>query len=109
MTDTESAIAHAARIFIPVRQADVLIRGASSGDSVRREVWYRTMKNGPRRCCDTTKNRLCNLLKRRINFGEPGGTRTRDPLLKRQMLYRLSYRPDSRRFTSVYHLPAGRS
>jgi hypothetical protein len=25
--------------------------------------------------------------------GEPGGTRTRDPLLKRQMLYRLSYRP----------------
>jgi hypothetical protein len=27
------------------------------------------------------------------NFGEPGGTRTRDPLLKRQMLYRLSYRP----------------
>src|ERR1051326_2138635 len=42
-------------------------------------------------------------------FGEPGGTRTRDPLLKRQMLYRLSYRPDSRRFTSVYHLPAGRS
>jgi hypothetical protein len=24
--------------------------------------------------------------------GEPGGTRTRDPLLKRQMLYRLSYR-----------------
>ena len=27
------------------------------------------------------------------NIGEPGGTRTRDPLLKRQMLYRLSYRP----------------
>ena len=25
--------------------------------------------------------------------GEPAGTRTRDPLLKRQMLYRLSYRP----------------
>ncbi len=27
------------------------------------------------------------------NFGEPGGTRTRDPMLKRHMLYRLSYRP----------------
>jgi hypothetical protein len=27
-----------------------------------------------------------------IFHGEPGGTRTRDPLLKRQMLYRLSYR-----------------
>ncbi len=26
-------------------------------------------------------------------LSEPGGTRTRDPLLKRQMLYRLSYRP----------------
>ena len=26
--------------------------------------------------------------------GEPGGTRTRDPLIKSQMLYRLSYRPD---------------
>src|ERR1039457_5477099 len=26
-------------------------------------------------------------------IGEPGGTRTRDPLIKRQMLYRLSYRP----------------
>jgi hypothetical protein len=25
--------------------------------------------------------------------GEPGGTRTRDPLIKSQMLYRLSYRP----------------
>ena len=28
-----------------------------------------------------------------VSSGEPGGTRTRDPLLKRQMLYRLSYRP----------------
>jgi hypothetical protein len=27
--------------------------------------------------------------------GEPGGTRTRGPLLKRQMLYRLSYRLSS--------------
>src|SRR5215470_8188913 len=27
------------------------------------------------------------------NFGEPGGTRTRDPLIKSQMLYQLSYRP----------------
>jgi hypothetical protein len=26
-------------------------------------------------------------------LGEPGGTRTRDPLIKSQMLYRLSYRP----------------
>ena len=26
-------------------------------------------------------------------FGEPGGTRTRDPVLKRHMLYHLSYRP----------------
>ena len=26
-------------------------------------------------------------------IGEPGGTRTRDPLIKSQMLYRLSYRP----------------
>ena len=26
-------------------------------------------------------------------FGEPGGTRTRDPLIKSQMLYQLSYRP----------------
>ncbi len=25
--------------------------------------------------------------------GEPGGTRTRDPLIKSQMLYQLSYRP----------------
>ena len=27
------------------------------------------------------------------SFGEPGGTRTRDPLIKSQMLYLLSYRP----------------
>ena len=27
--------------------------------------------------------------------GEPGGTRTRDPVLKRHMLYHLSYRPIS--------------
>src|ERR1039457_1541550 len=27
------------------------------------------------------------------NSGEPGGTRTRDPVLKRHMLYHLSYRP----------------
>src|SRR2546422_6258248 len=27
------------------------------------------------------------------NPGEPGGTRTRDPVLKRHMLYHLSYRP----------------
>ena len=26
-------------------------------------------------------------------LGEPAGTRTRDPLIKSQMLYRLSYRP----------------
>ena len=26
-------------------------------------------------------------------YGEPAGTRTRDPLLKRQMLCQLSYRP----------------
>ena len=26
-------------------------------------------------------------------YGEPGGTRTRDPLIKSQMLYQLSYRP----------------
>ena len=26
-------------------------------------------------------------------LGEPGGTRTRDPVLKRHMLYHLSYRP----------------
>ena len=26
--------------------------------------------------------------------GEPGGTRTRDPVLKRHMLYHLSYRPN---------------
>ena len=39
------------------------------------------------------ENRICNMLKRKVNLGEPGGTRTRDPLLKRQMLYRLSYRP----------------
>src|ERR1022692_1016169 len=26
-------------------------------------------------------------------FGEPGGTRTRDPVLKRHLLYHLSYRP----------------
>ena len=26
-------------------------------------------------------------------FGEPGGARTRDPVLKRHMLYHLSYRP----------------
>jgi hypothetical protein len=28
-----------------------------------------------------------------VTFGEPGGTRTRDPLIKSQMLYHLSYRP----------------
>src|SRR5215469_15589741 len=28
-----------------------------------------------------------------VRFGEPGGTRTRDPVLKRHMLYHLSYRP----------------
>src|ERR1035437_7239352 len=30
---------------------------------------------------------------RRFRTGEPGGTRTRDPVLKRHMLYHLSYRP----------------
>jgi integrase len=36
--------------------------------------------------------------------GEPGGTRTRDPLLKRQMLYRLSYRPSrARNLYPAYH------
>lgn len=29
----------------------------------------------------------------RFVLGEPGGTRTRDPVLKRHMLYHLSYRP----------------
>src|SRR5262249_10714189 len=29
--------------------------------------------------------------------GEPGGARTRDPVLKRHMLYHLSYRPKARR------------
>src|ERR1035441_2601425 len=29
----------------------------------------------------------------RFRIGEPGGTRTRDPVLKRHMLYHLSYRP----------------
>src|SRR5579872_4810737 len=33
-------------------------------------------------------------------FGEPGGTRTRDPVLKRHMLYHLSYRPNL--FTPKY-------
>ena len=33
------------------------------------------------------------MLKTQKLNGEPGGTRTRDPLLKRQMLFRLSYRP----------------
>ena len=28
-----------------------------------------------------------------FSSGEPGGTRTRDPVLKRHMLYHLSYRP----------------
>src|ERR1035441_5221884 len=31
----------------------------------------------------------------RFRTGEPGGTRTRDPVLKRHMLYHLSYRPIS--------------
>lgn len=34
------------------------------------------------------------LIRLRVLNGEPGGTRTRDPLIKSQMLYRLSYRPD---------------
>ena len=33
------------------------------------------------------------LLSLRFQNGEPGGTRTRDPLIKSQMLYQLSYRP----------------
>gem|GEM_PF-3023176 len=33
-------------------------------------------------------------------FGEPGGTRTRDPVLKRHMLYHLSYRPNWREMTA---------
>ena len=28
-----------------------------------------------------------------LNTGEPGGTRTRDPVIKSHMLYQLSYRP----------------
>ena len=35
--------------------------------------------------------------------GEPGGTRTRDPLIKSQMLYQLSYRPIA--FLQVDALP----
>jgi hypothetical protein len=30
--------------------------------------------------------------------GEPAGARTLDPLIKSQMLYRLSYRPEKRAF-----------
>ena len=32
---------------------------------------------------------------KQLKSGEPGGTRTRDPVLKRHMLYHLSYRPKS--------------
>ena len=28
-----------------------------------------------------------------LTYGEPGGTRTRDPVIKSHMLYQLSYRP----------------
>src|ERR1035441_1473926 len=40
-----------------------------------------------------------------VKTGEPGGTRTRDPVLKRHMLYHLSYRPSRLRsecYRSVY-------
>ena len=33
------------------------------------------------------------LIKRSFPIGEPGGIRTHDPLIKSQMLYRLSYGP----------------
>ena len=37
--------------------------------------------------------------------GEPGGTRTRDPVLKRHMLYRLSYRPKLKKLNYLWLTP----
>ena len=40
-------------------------------------------------------------------FGGPAGVRTRDPLIKSQMLYRLSYRPKKGTFAGGhFYLPA---
>ena len=39
-------------------------------------------------------------------FGEPGGARTRDPLIKSQMLYRLSYRSKNSFLSGGYILPS---
>ena len=38
-------------------------------------------------------------------FGEPGGARTRDPVLKRHMLYHLSYRPNIREVSNLLRWP----
>ena len=43
--------------------------------------------------CGQQQNSSILLLILKELFGEPGGTRTRDPLIKSQMLYQLSYRP----------------
>jgi hypothetical protein len=40
------------------------------------------------RICIATLDKICS-----TNFGGPGGTRTHDQLLKRQLLYQLSYGP----------------
>ena len=48
----------------------------------------------------------------KIVFGDPAGARTQDPLLKRQLLYRLSYRVKYRIYNSkkifFWQDPAGR-
>ena len=44
------------------------------------------------RCVFDVVKRLKNMAK----SGEPSGTRTRDPLVKSQLLYRLSYQPTLR-------------
>ncbi len=41
----------------------------------------------------------------RFRTGEPGGTRTRDPVLKRHMLYHLSYRPNTMKPNDLYFSP----
>ena len=68
-----------------------------------RPIWsavgHETRSFLPRRRVHDRYTRNWKLLTNRYektNRGEPGGTRTRDPMLKRHMLYRLSYRPLAR-------------
>jgi hypothetical protein len=77
---------------------------AASGTAAKRQAseGIRTVKNVPSKDGEDKKSGTISKIKpstsnekraEAIFGGEPGGTRTRDPVIKSHMLYQLSYRP----------------